>query len=243
MVELAEREAIRNHRLSKGMAIREDVGGFQQFVMAEPADGAALLVGAEHTLAKAPLVQALTDHRGHVLPPRGQRRRIVELPGGRRSDLVIDRHDKAQGFGMVLDDEHWPRGFVEALDDAVEIDERSLPLHGRSQAHVVAMIRIGAAIAITEEPAVDEPVVVGALFVLDWRRGVDGEGHLGQEGRLENTRRSDQGDPDAFEVEAAFEDGTREGGFAEAAPLVGEEGKGTQSDRGAAVVSHGSHNR
>src|SRR5438034_1282684 len=80
MVELAEREAIRNHRLSKGMAIREDVGGFQQFVMAEPADGAALLVGAEHSLAKAPLVQALPDHRGHVLAPRSQHGRIVELP-------------------------------------------------------------------------------------------------------------------------------------------------------------------
>ena len=134
------------------MAIREDVGGFQQFVMAEPADRAALLVGAEHSLAKAPLVQALPDHRGHVLAPRSQHGRIVELPGGRRPDLVIDRHDKAQRFGMVLNDEDWPRRFVEARDDAVEVDERGLPLHGRPQAHVVAMIRIGAAIAIAEEP-------------------------------------------------------------------------------------------
>ena len=136
----------------QGMAVREDVSGFQQLIMAKPADGAALLVGAEHALAKAPLVQALPDHRGHVLPPRGQRRRVVELPGGRRPDLVIDRHDKAQGVGMVLDDEDRPCRFVEALDDAVEIDERGLPLHGRPQAHVVAMIRIGAAIAIAEEP-------------------------------------------------------------------------------------------
>jgi hypothetical protein len=30
------------------------------------------------------------------------------------------------------------------------------------------MMRIGTAIAIAEEPAVDEPVVVGALAVLDW---------------------------------------------------------------------------
>ena len=79
------------------MAVSENVSGFQQLVMAEPADGAALLVGAEHAPAKAPLVHALADHRGHVLPSRGQRRRVVELPGGRRPDLVIDRHDKAQG--------------------------------------------------------------------------------------------------------------------------------------------------
>ena len=43
-----------------------------RLVMAEPADGAALLVGAEHTLAKAPLVQALWDDRGRILPPCGQ---------------------------------------------------------------------------------------------------------------------------------------------------------------------------
>src|SRR2546425_11825155 len=71
------------------MAVSENVSGFQQLVMAEPADGAALLVGAEHALAKAPLVQALPDHRGHVLPPRGQRRRVGELRVGRRPDLVI----------------------------------------------------------------------------------------------------------------------------------------------------------
>ena len=140
------------------MAVRKDVSGFQQLVMA--ADGATLLVGAEHALAKAALVQALPDYRGHVLPPRGQRRRVVELPDSRRPDLVIDRHDEAQGVGMALDDEDGPRRFVEALDDALEIDERGLPLHGRSQAHVVAMIRIGAAIA-------EEPAVVGALAVLD----------------------------------------------------------------------------
>ncbi len=104
-MELAEREAVGNDRLPQGRTVREDVSGFQQLVMAEPADGAALLVGAEHALAKAPLVQALPDHRGHVLPPRGQHRRVVDLPGGRRPDLVVDRHDEAQGVGMVLDDE------------------------------------------------------------------------------------------------------------------------------------------
>ena len=52
VVELAEREAVGNDRLAQGMAVREDVSGFQQLVMAESADGAALLVGAEHALAK-----------------------------------------------------------------------------------------------------------------------------------------------------------------------------------------------
>jgi len=59
VMELAEREAVGNDRLPQGMAVGEDVGGFQQLVMADSADGAALLIGAEHALAKAPLVQAL----------------------------------------------------------------------------------------------------------------------------------------------------------------------------------------
>ena len=102
VVELAEREAVENDRLPRGWPSVENVSGFQQLVMAEPADGAALLVGAEHALAKAPLVQALADHGGHILTPRGQGRRVIDLPGGRGPDLVIDRHDEAQGVGMVL---------------------------------------------------------------------------------------------------------------------------------------------
>src|SRR6266550_2719374 len=79
------------------------------------------------------------------------------------------------------------------------------------------MIRIGAAIAITEESAFDESVVVGALPVLDRRGCGDGEGQLGQDGWFEDPLRTDQGDSGALEVEAAFEDRAREGGFAEAA--------------------------
>src|SRR6266850_1580541 len=99
------------------------------------------------------------------------------------------------------------------------------------------MIRIGAAIAIAEESAVDEPVVVGALAVLDRRCGGDGEGQLGQDGWLEDPLRADQGDSDALEVETTFEDGTREGGFAEASSLLGEEVEGAQADCGVGVVS------
>ena len=52
VMQLAEREAVGNHRLTERVDIREDVGGLQQLVMAEPADGAALLVGAEHALGE-----------------------------------------------------------------------------------------------------------------------------------------------------------------------------------------------
>ncbi len=108
-------------------------------------------------------MQALADHRGQILPPRGQRRRVVDLPGGRRPDLVVDRHDEGEGLGVILDDEDRPRRLIEALDDAAQVDEGRLALHGRPQPDVVAMVRIGAVIAVAEEAAVGEAVVVGAL--------------------------------------------------------------------------------
>jgi len=41
-------------------------------------------------------MQALADHRGDVLPPGGQRCRVVDLPGSRRAHLVVDRDDEGQ---------------------------------------------------------------------------------------------------------------------------------------------------
>jgi hypothetical protein len=127
---------------------------------------------------------------------------------------------------VVLDDEDRPRRFIEALDDAVQIDEGRLALHGRPQADVVAMVRIGAAIAVAEEAPVGESVVVGALPVLDRRGGRDGEGDLGKDGGFEDALRADQGDSGALEVEVALEDGAGDGGFTEALALLGEEGEG-----------------
>jgi hypothetical protein len=133
VMQLSGREAVGDHRLAERVNIGKDVGGLQQLVMAEPADGAALLIGAEHALAKAALVQALPDQRSHILPPRSQRRRVVDLPGGRRVDLGVDRHDEGEGLGVILDDEDRSRRLIEALDDAVQVDEERLARHGRRQ--------------------------------------------------------------------------------------------------------------
>jgi len=46
-----------------------------------------------------------------------QRCRVVDLPGGRRADLVVDRHDEGEGVGVVLDDEDRPRRFIAAVGE------------------------------------------------------------------------------------------------------------------------------
>src|SRR6266511_1250917 len=56
---------------------------------------------------------------------RGQRRRVGELRVGRRPNLVIDRHDKALGFRMVLNDEDWRRGWRIQSNVACFVDDLS----------------------------------------------------------------------------------------------------------------------
>ena len=140
---------------------------------------------------------------------------------------------------MVLDDKHRPCRFIEAGDDTVKINERSLSLHCYPQADVIAVVRICAPIAITEESAVDKSIIVRSLPVLDWRSGRDSERDLGQESGFEDALGTDQRDPDAFKVEASLQYGARDRGFGEPLSLLAHEIKGAQANCCVAVLSHG----
>ena len=52
VVELAQGDAVADHRLALGVAIGRDVGRVQQLLVAQPAEGAALGVRAEHPLTQ-----------------------------------------------------------------------------------------------------------------------------------------------------------------------------------------------
>jgi len=58
VVQLTERQAVGDHRLPTRVTVRKNVSGFEQFVMTKSADGAALLIGAQHALAETALVEA-----------------------------------------------------------------------------------------------------------------------------------------------------------------------------------------
>ena len=51
-MELAQRDAVVDHRLTLGVAVGRDVGRVQELQMAQPAEGASLGVGAEHPLTQ-----------------------------------------------------------------------------------------------------------------------------------------------------------------------------------------------
>ena len=69
-MELAQRDAVADHRLALGVAIGRDVGRIEELQMAQPAERAALGVGAEHPLTKGDLVKPPAERRGHIRPPR-----------------------------------------------------------------------------------------------------------------------------------------------------------------------------
>ena len=52
VMELAQRDAVADHRLALGVATGRDVGSVQQLLVAQPAGGAALGVRAEHPLTQ-----------------------------------------------------------------------------------------------------------------------------------------------------------------------------------------------
>ena len=132
----AARRAVGDHRLAQRMAVGQDVRRLQQLV-----DGAAdrwrSTAGRRRITrcAKAALVQPLAHHRGDVLPPRGERRRVARTarPLGAPTWASIG-HDEGEGLGAVVDDEHGPRRLVEPRDDAVKIDERRLRAAWRAAA-------------------------------------------------------------------------------------------------------------
>jgi len=168
-MQLAKSEAVWNYGLTERMAIRKNVRSFKQLVVAKSTDRATLLIGTEHAFAKCSLVHAKPDDRGDVFSSRDKRCRVMELRSSWRAHLVVDGHDKREGVGVVFDNEDRPGRFVETPDDAVQIDEWSLSLHGNSQSDVVSMVRISATIAVTEEATFDKSVVIGTIAILNWR--------------------------------------------------------------------------
>jgi hypothetical protein len=139
---------------------------------------------------------------------------------------------------VVFDNEDWPSGLVQAWNDPVQVDERNLAPHRRPQPDVVPMTGVSASIPIAKEAPLDESVIVRTLPPIDGRDGGNRERNLGQDGRLEDSLRPDQGHADAVKVESPFEDTSRQGGAAEALLLFAQEVECAQSDRGVEVVNH-----
>jgi len=129
MVELAQSEAVRRHRLTLGMRVRKDVGCIKKFGMPEPTHRAGLSVRTKDSVPERQLMQPLTGQARHV----GTSSLVRLLP--ERFDIdsqwVINGNCEGKGSWVIFNDEDWPLGQVQAFGDPVKVDKRE-PLNHRS---------------------------------------------------------------------------------------------------------------
>src|SRR5207244_355913 len=126
-------------------------------------------------------------------------------PAHRDSGWATDREAKGQTIRIVRDTEYRPRRLVEARDDPVQVDEWRLAKHGGPETDVVAMIRVGAPVAIAEA-SLREAVVVGAVTPLDRRSSRNGQRHFRKYRGFEYALRAYERHPSTVEVEASVQD-------------------------------------
>src|SRR3972149_2762870 len=115
---------------SRGMArvaIGRDVGGLEQLLVAQAADGATLLVGREHALAEALLMEPLTGRAGDVLPARLGLHGLLDARAQVQEPRVVDGHLERQRLRIVADDVDGPDRQIAAGDGAAEREPRGVP--------------------------------------------------------------------------------------------------------------------
>ncbi|MCX5797005.1 MAG: hypothetical protein NTY77_16050 [Elusimicrobia bacterium] len=71
MMKVAQGQAVGDDGLASGVAVRKDVGGVEELLVAQSADGALFLIGFEDALAEGSLVDALLDFGGDVVAAQG----------------------------------------------------------------------------------------------------------------------------------------------------------------------------
>lgn len=183
VMELAHGQTIRDDRLSSGVAVGKDVRGVEQLGMPQAAKCARVAVRPQHALAELQLMKPLTGQPGDVRPARGVH--DVDLEVGPDQLRVVHRHGEGQRGGIVAHDEHGPLREVLTGNDAMEVDERHLLLHGDSQTHVVGMTGVGAAVAVPQEAVRSHLIFVGSRPPRDFRHGGDAQ-RRSQHGGLED---------------------------------------------------------
>jgi hypothetical protein len=68
-MKLAKGHAVADDRFAVRVAVRRDVCGIQQLLMAKAAKSAPLLVGPDDPLSEHDLMEALSNRAGHIGPP------------------------------------------------------------------------------------------------------------------------------------------------------------------------------
>lgn len=149
MMDRAETESVRNHRLAFLLEISRDVSGVEEPRFSEPTDRAKIRIRDEHAATKACLVEAnaCLAHCVSSLDDVFDENcfGLVDRPCH-----AAGRYKHATPHDVVVDDIHRIDRLVPTGTGRYEVDERSLRLPSCSKCTVVRLIDGASAICIEE---------------------------------------------------------------------------------------------
>ena len=125
--------------------------GLEQFVALQPTHCAVVLVRANDALPELRLMESLPEQARDVATTESPAARPESDGTEVREPTLVDANGERQTRWIVADDEHGPLACVEPRHDAVEVHQRHLVPHRQSQADVLVMSRIGAAISVPQQ--------------------------------------------------------------------------------------------
>jgi len=153
-----------------GIRIRKDVRGVKQFVMPKATEGALPVIRIKNSLPKCALVKPHPCDSGCV-PTASQFLFVASeelswlgVVSNSEMSRIIHRNGKRHARAIVSDDEHGPGCNVLSFGNAVKINQRQSLPHCESQADVVPVIRVSAAISVLQEPVGTEFILVGIAW-------------------------------------------------------------------------------
>jgi hypothetical protein len=141
----------------------------QQILMAQTATRTLSLVRVEDPLSEILLVESIAGQSRYVLPSAC---RLMIIANIRRCALtfyemneadIVNRNRKSEICLIIINDEHRPNCQVLARHNPMEIDKGESFCRGYPQPDVVAVLRIGSAVAISEESVRIEGIIIRTM--------------------------------------------------------------------------------
>ncbi len=199
-MQFAQRQAVADDRIPIVLGISDDVGGIEQFLVMEPADGALNTISVENSFPESALVDTATEGGGDIAPLNG-----VSVARGDSGilrpdlDLGFDINVEHEPLWVVTDDEDGALGHIPPGIESDEQDQWHTPFHRLPQSHVVGMTDVSSSIRVPEVGAVHSVGIGSIRNCRDRQRQFTDSG-------LEDALRSQQRNTLALEDEPLLEE-------------------------------------
>jgi hypothetical protein len=171
VVDFAQSQPVRDHGVTLGLAIGDDVGGIQQLGFVQTAHGTAFAVRSQDPGSKDGLVKSDTGEPLKVRPLRW--RDSCEID---EALAFVDGNGELVTRRILLDQPYGIPRHVDASGNPNEVGKRQSLEHRRSQRSVVSVVGVGASVLVTDEAVITDVVNVRRRLIRLGEGRSDGEG-------------------------------------------------------------------